>query len=77
MSPEKMTKGEYKYKCKKCGKGFNKPQSMYRHAGKYCKMRGEAGEGLRDRALENLQKRMKEMELRLEEKTAKHEEEIA
>jgi 5-methylcytosine-specific restriction endonuclease McrA len=32
-------KEEKKYKCKKCGKGFNKPQSMYRHMGKYCKLR--------------------------------------
>lgn len=63
-----MDTEDKKYKCKRCGKGFNKPQSMYRHASKYCRMQGEMGEKLRDRAFEDLQKRLKEIEIGLERK---------
>lgn len=70
IDPDETKAG--RYACKHCGKAFNKASGMYRHANKFCKMRGEKGEDLKDRAIEVLQKRLKDLDeqsLKTEKKT--------
>lgn len=58
LEPEKMQKLGATHKCKHCGKMFNKVSGMYRHANKYCKMRGISRIVLQDRAVSFLQEKI-------------------